>query len=147
MSTNQPDYYAILNVAPSATAREITHAYRSLLRTHHPDTRKNPDDGDTSKAGDLQKLHAIMQAYVVLSDPAKRSAYDRSRRTGTSSRSSSGSSGSSGKPVKVRIHKTTAPSSATQTDQQPLVFGPVHWEPLPRTTPGFPSPKVRRRYL
>ncbi|BCW51135.1 DnaJ domain-containing protein [Arthrobacter sp. StoSoilB13] len=147
MSTNQPDYYAILNVAPSATAREITHAYRSLLRTHHPDTRKKADDGDTTKAADLQKLHAIMQAYVVLSDPAKRSAYDHSRRTGSSSAGSSGSSGSTGKPVKVRVHKTPATPAAGQKDQQPLVFGPVHWEPLPGTTPGYPSPKVRRRYL
>jgi DnaJ-class molecular chaperone len=147
VSNNQPDYYSILNVAPSATAREITHAYRSLLRTHHPDTRKKPDDGDTTNAADLQELHAIMQAYVVLSDPAKRSAYDRSRRTGTSSSGSSRWSGSTGKPVKVRVHKTPAPPAGSQKDQQPLVFGPVHWEPLPRTTPGFPSPKVRRRYL
>ncbi|MGO4588622.1 J domain-containing protein [Paenarthrobacter sp. 2TAF44] len=147
MSNNQPDHYAILNVAPSATAREITHAYRSLLRTHHPDTRKKSDDGDTTKAADLQKLHAIMQAYVVLSDPAKRSAYNRSRRMGTSSRASSGSTGSTGKPVKVRIHKTQSPAADSQKEQQPLVFGPVHWEPLPRTTPGFTSPKVRRRYL
>jgi DnaJ-class molecular chaperone len=147
VSTNQPDYYAILNVAPSATAREITHAYRSLLRTHHPDTRKKADDGDTTKAADLQKLHAIMQAYVVLSDPAKRSAYDRGRRTSTSSSGSSGSSGSTGKPVKVRVHKTPASAAASQKEQPPLVFGPVQWEPLPGTTPGFPSPKVRRRYL
>ena len=147
MSNIQPDYYSILNVAPSATARDITHAYRSLLRTHHPDTRKNPDDGDTSKAADLQELHAIMQAYVVLSDPAKRSAYDRSRRRGASSRSSSDSSGSSGEPVKVRVHKAPATPAGRQEDPQPLVFGPVHWEPLPRTTPGFPSPKARRRYL
>ncbi|MFJ5955402.1 J domain-containing protein [Paenarthrobacter sp. NPDC092416] len=147
MSTNQPDYYAILNVAPSATAREITHAYRSLLRTHHPDTRKKADDGGTSQAADLQELHAIMQAYVVLSDPAKRSAYDRSRRTGSSSSGSSGSSASTGKPVKVRIHKKPAPAADSQMDQPPIVFGPVQWEPPPRTTPGFPSPKVRRRYI
>ncbi|BCW04997.1 J domain-containing protein [Arthrobacter sp. NtRootA1] len=141
MSNNQPDYYSILNVAPSATAREITHAYRSLLRTRHPDTREKVDDGDSTRAADLQELHAIMQAYVVLSDPAKRSAYDRARRTGTST------GGSPGKPVKVRIHKTPASPAARQKDQQPLVFGPVHWEPLPRTTPGYPSPKVRRRYI
>ncbi|MDR6685815.1 DnaJ-class molecular chaperone [Arthrobacter sp. 1088] len=147
MSTKQPDYYAILNVAPGATAREITHAYRSLLRTHHPDTRKKADDGDTTKAADLQKLHAIMQAYVVLSDPAKRSAYDHSRRAGSSSAGSSGPSGSTGKPVKVRVHKTPATPAASQKDQQPLVFGPVHWEPLPGTNPGYPSPKARRRYL
>lgn len=82
MST-QPDYYATLHVPLDATAREITRAYRALLRTHHPDTRQKVDDGDTTSAADLQELHAIMQAYVVLSDPGKRAAYDRARRSGS----------------------------------------------------------------
>src|SRR4030095_13045867 len=39
MTTERPDLYAILGLAPSATQAEISHAYRSLLRQHHPDTR------------------------------------------------------------------------------------------------------------
>ena len=120
MST-QPDHYATLHVSPDATAREITRAYRTLLRTHHPDTRQRVDDGDTTSASDLQELHAIMQAYVVLSDPRKRAAYDRARRT------------PDGTPVKVRFHRTgTAGSTAPQPEQSPLSFGPARWEPSPR---------------
>ncbi len=101
MST-QPNHYAALHLSPDATAREISRAYRTLLRTHHPDTRQRVDDGDTTSAPDLQELHAIMQAYVVLSDPEKRAAYDRAR---LSPVGKSGSGGTGGTPVKVRFHR------------------------------------------
>lgn len=127
--SNQPDYYAILNIAPTATARDIARAYRSLLRTHHPDTRQKNDDGDPAGAGDVQELHAIMQAYVVLSDPAKRAAYDRSRRTAAQSTPA-------GQPVNVRIHR--AAPAPTSRAQPPLVAGPVHWAPLSRSDPSSP---------
>lgn len=119
--STQPDHYATLHVAPDAAPREITRAYRSLLRSHHPDTRQTFDDGGAPSAGDVQELHAIMQAYVVLSDPSKRAAYDQalkaSPRTGT--------------PVKVRVHRTPEPPAPAQP---PLAFGPPQWAPLPRTT-------------
>ncbi|MGO4144601.1 J domain-containing protein [Paenarthrobacter sp. YAF11_1] len=131
MST-QPDHYATLHVSPDATTREITRAYRTLLRTHHPDTRQKVDDGDTTSVADLQELHAIMQAYVVLSDPAKRAAYDRAR-SGIPVRVP-------GTPVKVRVHRSErAPSAASAEGdrvQPPLSFSPTRWEPssrIPRT--------------
>jgi curved DNA-binding protein CbpA len=34
-----PDPYLVLGVPPTATQAEITHAYRTHLRAHHPDTR------------------------------------------------------------------------------------------------------------
>ncbi|KUM40242.1 J domain-containing protein [Arthrobacter sp. EpRS71] len=127
MST-QPDHYATLHVSPDATTREITRAYRALLRTHHPDTRQRLDDGDTTSAANLQELHAIMQAYVVLSDPGKRAAYDRARTAG----GKGGTSGvTGGTPVKVRFHR----SAPQQREQSPLTFGPSRWEPSPQRTP------------
>ncbi|WP_024820006.1 J domain-containing protein [Arthrobacter sp. 31Y] len=124
----QPDHYATLHVSPDATAREINRAYRTLLRTHHPDTRQRVDDGDTTSAADLQELHGIMQAYVVLSDPGKRAAYDRAQRTLGGTGGTSGVTG--GTPVKVRFHRTE--STPTQSEQSPLSFGPTRWEPSPR---------------
>jgi DnaJ-class molecular chaperone len=130
--STQPDHYATLHVSPDATAREISRAYRTLLRTHHPDTRQRVDGGDTTSAADLQELHAIMQAYVVLSDTGKRAAYDRARL------SPGGADGSGGTPVKVRFHRReTTPgreSASRDRDQSPLAFGPPRWEPSPRNT-------------
>jgi hypothetical protein len=36
------DLYPVLGVDPSASASQITHAYRALMRRHHPDTRTRP---------------------------------------------------------------------------------------------------------
>jgi curved DNA-binding protein CbpA len=64
------DYYAILEVSPSATTAEIKRSYRRLARLHHPDL--NQDALDTH----IKRLNA---AYAVLRDPLKRAAYDEQR--------------------------------------------------------------------
>lgn len=64
------DYYEVLGVAKTATADEIKKVYRKLAVQYHPD--KNPGD----KAAE-DKFKEISEAYAVLSDAEKRSAYDR----------------------------------------------------------------------
>lgn len=64
-----PDYYGTLHVRPDASRQEISRAYRSLMRSHHPDV-----DGGTAPEGELLR---IMQAYQVLRDPQRRADYDR----------------------------------------------------------------------
>ena len=64
------DYYNILDVARSATEAEIKSAYRKLALKYHPD--RNP--GDTAAE---DKFKAAAEAYAILADPQKRSAYDQ----------------------------------------------------------------------
>jgi molecular chaperone DnaJ len=71
----EKDYYAILGVPETATAKEITKAYRKLARELHPD--KNP--GDTKAE---ERFKAVSAAYDVLGDDAKRAEYDEVRRLG-----------------------------------------------------------------
>lgn len=69
METN---LYALLGLAPGASPTEIREAYRGLMREHHPDSGKARDDGDLAAR--------INVAYDTLSDPYRRSAYDRTLR-------------------------------------------------------------------
>jgi len=68
----EKDPYEILGVSPLATQEEIRRAYRALVRRYHPDS-------GTEEASATRFLE-IHQAYELLSDPARRRAYDRLHR-------------------------------------------------------------------
>src|ERR671919_2618959 len=64
------DYYEILGLKRDAKPDEIKKAYRRLARKYHPDV--NPGD----KAAE-ERFKLMSEAHDVLSDPKKRSVYDR----------------------------------------------------------------------
>lgn len=63
------DYYNILGVDKKATAADIKHAYRRLARKYHPDVSKEEHAEE--------KFKNLQEAYEVLKDPEKRTAYDQ----------------------------------------------------------------------
>lgn len=64
------DYYEVLGLAKGASEDDIKKAYRKLAMKYHPD--RNPDDKSAE-----EKFKEASEAYEVLSDAQKRSAYDR----------------------------------------------------------------------
>lgn len=64
------DPYEVLGLGRSATDAEIKTAFRRLAAKHHPD--RNPNDPEAQ--GRFKELN---QAYQILCDPQKRSAWDR----------------------------------------------------------------------
>ena len=71
----EKDYYKVLGVSDTASAKDITKAYRKLARDSHPDT--HPGD-----AAAEERFKEISAAYDVLGDETKRREYDEVRRLG-----------------------------------------------------------------
>jgi curved DNA-binding protein CbpA len=74
---SQHDPYEVLGISTNATDADIARAYRRLARAVHPDSRP----GDPAAAAEF---HAISDAYGLLSDPARRAAYDHQRQVQSS---------------------------------------------------------------
>ncbi len=64
------DYYKLLNVAKNASDSEIKKSYRRKAMKFHPDRNTNDPSAEI-------KFKEIKEAYEVLSDSSKRSAYDQ----------------------------------------------------------------------
>ena len=64
------DYYEVLGISRDASDNDIKRGYRQLAKKYHPDA--NPDNAEAE-----EKFKEASEAYGVLSDPDKRSKYDR----------------------------------------------------------------------
>jgi molecular chaperone DnaJ len=69
MATAKRDYYEVLGIVRSATTDDIKKAFRQKARQYHPDVNK--------EEGAEAQFKEISEAYEVLIDDDKRSAYDR----------------------------------------------------------------------
>ena len=72
------DYYDVLGVSRDAGDADLKNAYRRLAMKLHPD--RNPDD-----TGAEEKFKEAKEAYDVLSDRSKRTAYDQFGHAGVDS--------------------------------------------------------------
>jgi molecular chaperone DnaJ len=68
----EKDYYKTLGVPSTASAKEITRAYRKLAKEHHPDANPGHED----------RFKEISAAYDVLGDADRRKEYDEVRAMG-----------------------------------------------------------------
>ena len=71
----EKDYYRVLGVPESASAKDIKSAYRKLSRKYHPDANA----GDNAAE---ERFKEISAAYDVVGDADKRKEYDEVRRLG-----------------------------------------------------------------
>jgi curved DNA-binding protein CbpA len=113
-----PDYYALFEVPPTASAEEIRSSYRRLARLHHPDTSGSPES--------VALMAQINEAWEVLRDADRRAAYDRTRPRAAAPRR-----------VVRTVRRTAAERPARpapgQVGKPPRGFEPA--EDVPRTGP------------
>ncbi|KAF1470006.1 hypothetical protein FQV08_0014799, partial [Pygoscelis antarcticus] len=81
------DYYKVLGLQKSASQDDVKKSYHKLALKWHPD--KNPSNKEEAE----KKFKAVAEAYKVLSDPQKRSLYDRPVKESRSHRGRSATGG------------------------------------------------------
>src|SRR5438132_6418524 len=157
------DLYEVLGILPSASAAEVTSAYRRRVRALHPDS----GEGATT---DPTGLSEVLAAFQVLRDPEQRAAYDAHGRRRPSDQPCVGA-------VRISAHRPRGaviaermatrrpgpcrPRAAPGLPTCPFTGSPVHFLPRPlpadrRTVPalavgapldraGSPTAATRRR--
>lgn len=88
MTTDSADLYSVLGVPRDASQDDLKKAFRRLAMDFHPDRNKDSD----AEA----KFKQVNAAYEVLSDPEKRSRYDRFGAAGIGGAGSQGFQGHEG---------------------------------------------------
>lgn len=69
VNINCEDLYKILSVGRNADHKTIRRAFKKLSLKYHPDKNDDPDA--------KEYYTQIINAYEILSDPAKKEQYDR----------------------------------------------------------------------
>ncbi|KAI8939794.1 hypothetical protein NX059_003533 [Plenodomus lindquistii] len=75
------DHYAVLDIAPTATPKEIKRAYQRLSMEWHPDKNEGSQEATV-------KMQVINAAWEVLGDEAQKREYDKTLKCSTNAMSS-----------------------------------------------------------
>lgn len=113
MTSQEPNYYAVLGVGRGASPADVDRAYRRAARATHPDM--HPNDASAT-----DRFRAVTIAYETLSDPGRRASYDNSR-----------SSVNHGATVRIAVHRRPSPAPVHLGRQSPgpRPLRPVHARP------------------
>jgi predicted Zn-dependent protease with MMP-like domain len=120
-SGGEPDYYAVLGVAPTASDDEIRQAFRRLAKLWHPDHYVNAPERLRERSE--RRMRSVLRAYDALSTPDARQSYDLRRARPT--RSGHPSTGAFGY---VPNYSNVWPTAARQyyVHHEPAADGPAH---------------------
>ncbi|KIX99762.1 uncharacterized protein Z520_04398 [Fonsecaea multimorphosa CBS 102226] len=107
------DYYADLDLPPTADAEEIKKQFRLLAKQYHPD--RNPGH----EVEVVPKFQAVQAAHEILSDPVEKAKYDAGR---------------------ARLAAKTAATASTAYSSDPYGLRPTNSKASPAAKQQFPFP-------
>ncbi|GLX17608.1 J domain-containing protein [Streptomyces lavendulae] len=127
MSGSRPsrDHYTVLGLRAEASPEQITSAYRTLIRTLHPDARPSGPRADT-------ELAEVIDAYQTLHDPLRRSAYDAER----------DQKRPAGHPVRIPVRVRSAAGTAARPYPQPAAHSRTTAHPAASQPYGDPFDRL-----
>jgi hypothetical protein len=93
-TSGERTHYQVLGIAPGATPQQVRDAHRQLARVLHPDRLAGATDAERRLAE--RRMREVNVAWTTLSDPARRTDYDRMLRAAATgpTRAGSGAFGS-----------------------------------------------------
>jgi curved DNA-binding protein CbpA len=119
------DPYQALGLGADASTADISRAYRRLARALHPDSQP----GDAAAA---DQFRAVSDAYELLSDPARRTDWDRRHlRQASSPQRAPGRSAPSQRSAAPQIWPLSPATANPALPHPALRAGPVYVEPAP----------------
>tara|TARA_Y100001968_G_scaffold333683_1_gene398332 strand:+ start:14159 stop:15094 length:936 start_codon:yes stop_codon:yes gene_type:complete len=71
-TSGKPDYWSLLGLSPGSDGDQLKKAFRREARRWHPDLNVNDLNAE-------ERFKLVNEAYVVLSDPRKRTAWEKSQ--------------------------------------------------------------------
>lgn len=123
MNRDPRGYYEALHVTPDATAAEIQHAFRALMRLRHPDVEAAAGAGSGAGNNNGDEARRILESFAVLRDPRSRVEYDPAAAAAaaaeTAPSAGPGRTAPGGREIPVRYHRQERPV---------LRVTPVRWE-------------------
>ena len=78
MVNSTSDYYTVLGISHSFDKNELRDAFRKKALDNHPDRLKDLPDDERQRREDF--MYRVNEAYRTLSNPSRRSEYDRTLR-------------------------------------------------------------------
>jgi hypothetical protein len=127
-------YYIALGIDESADADAIKAAYRTKAKRLHPDFNPSPIAA--------KQFHRLHEAYETLSDPAKRTAYDRPWRDTAKSNTNGNASGGAYARRSETKREANADKPADKSQERAQDPPQPKSEPCPTTAAASEQPAV-----